>query len=78
MAIQLDRLQGITVRRVAPREPDEARDRLVRTGIETVVRSSLIGIGIGISLTPDHSGGVIGIAAVGVLAIGAALASWGT
>jgi hypothetical protein len=77
MAIQLDQLQGITVRRIASHESAEARDRVVRTAVETVVRSSLIGIGIGVSLTPDQSGGVVGIATVGVLAIGAALASWG-
>ncbi len=76
MAIQLDRLQGITVRRIAPSEATEARARAARTAVETVVRSSLIGIGIGVSLAPDRSG-VIGIATVGVLAIGAALASWG-
>ena len=78
MAIQLDRLSGITVRRIAPPRPSAASRQLVRAGVETIVRSSLIGIGVGVSLTPDHSGGVIGVATVGVLAIGAALASWGT
>ena len=78
MAIQLDRLRDISVRRIALAEPRETSDHLARAGLETIVRSSLIGIGVGISLTPDQSGSVIGIAAVGILAIGAALASWGT
>jgi hypothetical protein len=78
MAIQLDRLSDISVRRIAPAEPRETSRHLARAGVETIVRSSLIGMGVGISLTPDQPGSVIGIAAIGVLAIGAALASWGT
>jgi hypothetical protein len=73
MFVQQARLDRIVVHR----GPISARSRrAARTAMGTVVRSSLIGLGVGVSLTPDHSGGVLGLTTVGILAIGAALASW--
>jgi hypothetical protein len=43
-----------------------------------IVRSLLIGLGIGVTVMLGHPGGVVGIATIGVLAIGAALTSWDT
>jgi hypothetical protein len=79
MAIQLARLDHITVRRTTPRRTPGGRTATpIRTAAGAVVRSLLIGVGIGVTLSLGHPGGVVGIATVGVLAIGAALTSWDT
>ena len=79
MAIQLARIDHITVRRTTPRRARDPRaDSRIRIAAGAIVRSLLIGLAIGVTVSLGHPGGVVGIATVGVLAIGAALASWDT
>ena len=77
MAVQLARIDRVTVRRTAPRRTGARLTRSrVRTAAGAIVRSLLIGLGIGVTVSLGHPGDVVGIATVGVLAIGAALTSW--
>ena len=77
MTVQLARIAEVTVRRTAPRRSaDTLTGSRIRTAVGAVVRSLFIGLGIGVTMSLGHPGGVVGIATVGVLAIGAALTSW--
>jgi hypothetical protein len=79
MAIQLARLERVIVRRNTATMTTPHRDRLaIRTAVGAVVRSLLIGLGVGVTLMQGHPDGVVSIATVGVLAIGVALVSWDT
>ena len=79
MAVQLARIDDVTVRRTAPRPTADTLTRSrIRTAVGAIVRSLFIGLGIGVTMSLGHPGGVVGIATVGVLAIGAALTSWDT
>ena len=79
MATQLARLDHVTVRRTRrQRIPVWPVDPRIRTAVGALARSLLIGLGARVTLSLGHSGGVVGIAAAGVLALGAALTSWDT
>ncbi|MFL5778864.1 MAG: hypothetical protein ACJ761_07975 [Chloroflexota bacterium] len=81
MAVQLLRPDRVIVRSasaVSAGPSDRRTQRIARTAVEALVRSLLIGIGIGVTISMGEPRGVVGIATVGILAIGAALASWDT
>jgi hypothetical protein len=78
MAVQLARLDQVIVRRNTVGTTRRADRHAIGTALGAILRSLLIGVGIGVTLMLGHPGGIVGIATVGVLAIGAALASWDT
>jgi hypothetical protein len=79
MAVELARPDHIVVRTPSTTLSTGPRaQQFVRAAIEAIVRSLLIGVGVGVTISVGHSASVVGIATVGILAIGAALASWGS
>jgi hypothetical protein len=61
---------------VRPARPHESVHSERRLALEDIGRGLLVGAGVGALLMAGHTG-VLGVTAAGILAIGAALASWG-
>jgi hypothetical protein len=77
MAVELARPDHIVVGTPSSSlSPGPRAEQLLRTAVEAIVRSLLIGLGVGVTVSLGHTASIIGIATVGILAIGAALASW--
>jgi len=58
-----------------PSRPDRSRQPDRRIALEDIGRGLVVGAGVGVLLMAGHTG-VLGVTAAGILAIGAALASW--